>query len=178
MLLLCLYSSNLTAGEILRSEVRREGDNFLIQLEMQIEAPRDRVYQLLTDYDHLQQLSETIVKSRRLSGQGEQTRVEIITEGCVLFYCRTIRQVQTATELGRGYLKLIDDEQQSDFQYGRTLWHITAENNGLTRVTLSADMQPRFWVPPIIGTTLFRHKLLKESAALINNLEQRANHEP
>ncbi len=178
MLLLCLSSSNLAAGEVLHSRVHRDGDNFLIQLEMQIEAPHDRVYQLLTDYDHLQQLSETIVESRRLSGQGKQTRIEVISESCVLFYCRTIRQVQTATELGRGYLKLIDDEQQSDFPYGRTLWHITAASNGLTRVTMSADLQPRFWVPPIIGTALFKHKLLKESTALINNLEQRANHEP
>ena len=173
-MLLCLVGGELRAGEVLHSNVRRDGDDFLIQLEMQIDAPRQKVYQLLTDYDDLQKLSKTIVRSRVLSREGKQTRVEVITEGCVLFFCRRIKQIQTATEMDRGYLKLIDDPERSDFQSGRTLWHISAADNGLTRITLSADLQPRFWVPPIIGTSLFKHKLLKESKALINNLEQQA----
>ena len=177
LVLLCLWPASSPAGEVLDSQVRRDGDHFLIHLQMQIDVPTTRVYQQLTDYDHLHQLSNMIVSSRVIANTDQQQRVEVISEGCVLVFCRRVTQVQTATLLGQGYIRLIDDPRASDFHSGRTLWHIAPDNGG-TRVTLSADLEPRFWVPPVIGTAIFKHKLLNESTILINNLEQPARHAP
>ncbi|MDY6979660.1 MAG: SRPBCC family protein [Pseudomonadota bacterium] len=176
LLLLCLCAP-LSAGEVLHSQVRRDGDHFLIHLQMRIDAPHGRVYRHLTDYARLDQLSNVIVRSRILEPGDNRQRIEVISEGCVLMFCRRVTQVQVATTLGRGYIRLIDDPQHSDFQSGRTLWHIAPADDG-THVTLSADLQPRFWVPPVIGTAIFKHKLLNESTTLINNLEQKARHVP
>lgn len=176
LLLLCPCAP-LPAGEVLHSQVRRDGDHFLIHLQMRIDAPTGRVYQHLTDYARLDQLSNVIIRSRILERTGNRQRIEVISEGCVLMFCRRVTQVQIATALGRGYIRLIDDPQQSDFQSGRTLWHIAPADDG-THVTLSADLQPGFWVPPVIGTAIFKHKLLSESTTLINNLEQQARHVP
>jgi hypothetical protein len=81
------------------------------------------------------------------------------------------------TELDNGYIMLIDENGKSDFKHGHTLWRVRPIGGG-TRVTISADMQPDFWIPPIIGTYLFKKKLLKEGTMLVNNLEQLANHAP
>ncbi|MFP3874866.1 MAG: SRPBCC family protein [Thiohalophilus sp.] len=173
MLIACLCPAALHAGEVLHSQVRRDGDHFLIHLQMQIDVPTDEAYQQLTDYDRLHRLSDVIVSSRVIDTRDHRQRVEVISEGCVLMFCRRVTQVQIATSLDRGYIRLIDDPGQSDFRSGRTLWHIAPADGG-TRVTLSADLQPRFWVPPLIGTAIFKHKLLGESTTLINNLEQHA----
>lgn len=173
--MLCLWPAWLSAGEVLHSEVRRDGDHFLIQLRMQIAAPSDEVYRQLSNYNRLNALSPTIISSRILESANGRQRIEVISKGCVLFFCRKVTQIQTATELGQGYLRLIDDPTGSDFQSGRTLWHIAPAPGGGTRVTLSADLQPDFWVPPVIGTAIFKHKLLKESTTVINNLEKRSH---
>lgn len=173
--MLCLWPAALPAGEVLHSQVRRDGDHFLVHLQMHIDAPAEQVYRRLTDYERLNELSDMIVSSRVVETRAGQQRVEVISEGCVLVFCRRVTQVQDATALGQGYLRLIDDPRASDFQSGRTLWHIAPGDDG-TLVTLSADLQPHFWVPPLIGTAIFKHKLLNESTTLINNLEQQARH--
>ena len=177
-LLLVIFSCSLScaaqAGEVLYSYVDEEDDHFVIQLDMRINAPHNKVYQRLTAYDQLHQLSNTVIKSELMSRDRNQSRVRVITRGCVLFFCREVVQIQTATELGQGYIMLIDDQQESDFEHGHTLWHIR-EDAGQTRVTLSADLQPRFWIPPLIGTALFKHKLLREGKHLINSLESHVN---
>ena len=173
----CLCPAALHAGEVLDSQVRRDGDHFLIHLQMRIDVPPDEAHRRLTDYDQLHRLSDVIISSRVIDTQEHHQRVEVISEGCVLVFCRRVTQIQIATSLGQGYIRLIDDPRQSDFQSGRTLWHIAPADDG-TRVTLSADLQPGFWVPPVIGTAIFKHKLLNESTTLINNLEQQARNAP
>jgi hypothetical protein len=159
-----------------KSQVHRDGDHFLVHLQMQIDAPSAEVYKRLTDFNQLHQLSDMIKESRVLETNGTQQRVEVISEGCVLFFCRRVTQIQTAMTLGRGYLQVIDEPGASDFKSGRTLWHIAPVDNG-TRVTLSADIEPDFWVPPLIGTAIFKHKLIKESTTLINNVEQKSRND-
>jgi hypothetical protein len=161
------------AGEVLESRVQHQGGQYLIHLQMDIEAPAERVFTLLTDYAQLNRLSEAVVHSEVLARNGNQTRIRVVTRGCVLFYCRDVTQVQTATDLGRGYVMLVDDPEASDFQSGRTLWHIEPRGE-TTRVTLSAELQPGFWIPPLIGPALFKRKLLKEGTLLINTLEDHA----
>ncbi|MGD8546557.1 MAG: SRPBCC family protein [Thiohalophilus sp.] len=160
----------------MQSQVHRDGDHFLVHLQMQINAPATEVYQRLTDFNQLHQLSDMIKQSRVLETNGKQQRVEVISEGCVLIFCRRVTQIQTATKLARGYLLVIDDPSASDFHSGRTLWHIAPVDNG-TRVTLSADIEPGFWVPPIIGTAIFKNKLIDESTTLINNVEQKSRND-
>jgi len=177
VILLWWWHGYLFAGDIIHSEIRDEGDNYIVQLEMQIDAPTQRVYQLLTDFAHLHQLSDSIVDSEVLARNNNKIRIKVVSRGCVLFFCRTVNQFQTVTELYNGYIMLIDENGKSDFKYGHTLWRVQQIDGG-TRVTISADLQPDFWIPPIIGTYLFKKKLLKEGTMLVNNLEQLANHAP
>ena len=158
------------AGEVLKSYVNDDGDHYLLNLEMRINADAQRVYQLLTDFNHLNKISDSVTSSKILSQQGKRTRVEVHTEGCVLVFCKHIKQVQTVTELGGGYLMIVDDPEAGDFTYGRTLWRIWQEGNH-TRVSLSADVVPKFWLPPLVGPWVFKDKLLNEGETLINGLE-------
>jgi hypothetical protein len=92
----------------------------------------------------------------------------------MLFFCRELVQVQDVTELNDGYILVTVVPEMSDFSYSRNMWRIRKQNDD-TRVTYSSDLVPSFWIPPLIGTSLFKHKLLEETRLLIENLERLAN---
>ncbi len=170
---LCSLQSNL-AGEVLDSHVGTNGDHYLLRIDMLINAETERVRQLLTDYNHLDRLSHSITRSELLEANPPNYRIRVTTDGCMLFFCRELVQVQAVTELNNGYILVTVLPEMSDFTYSRNMWRIRPQGGG-TRVTYSSDLVPGFWIPPLIGTSIFKHKLLEETRQLIENLEQLAN---
>jgi hypothetical protein len=162
------------AGEVLDSYVGTHEDHFLLRIDMLIDADTERVRQLLTDYAHLDQLSQSITRSEVLESQPPNYRIRVTTDGCILFFCRELVQVQDVTELNDGYILVTVVPEMSDFSYSRNMWRIRKQNDD-TRVTYSSDLVPGFWIPPLIGTSLFKHKLLEDTHLLIENLERLAN---
>ena len=171
----CLFSfQSVLAGEVLESYVGHEGDHFRVHIDMLIDAQPEQVHKLLTNYAHLDRLSPSITDSELLHSNTPHYRVRVTTDGCVFFYCRQLVQVQDVTELKNGYILVKVLPEMSDFNYSQNLWRIRMED-GHTRVTYSSDLVPGFWVPPIVGTAIFQHKLLEESQQVIENLERLAN---
>ena len=91
-----------------------------------------------------------------------------------MFFCRDLVQVQDVSELPNGYILVTVVPEMSDFRYSRNMWRIRTLNQQ-TRITYSSDLVPDFWIPPLIGTSLFKNQLLEEARLVINNLEQLAN---
>lgn len=171
----CLFLlQSALAGDVLESYVGNDGDHFLVHIDMLIDAQPDRVRELLTDYTHLDRLSPSIIGSELLYSNPPHYRVRVTTDGCVFFYCRQLVQVQDVTELKNGYILVKVLPEMSDIAYSQNLWRIQAQD-GRTRVTYSSDLVPGFWVPPILGTSIFQHKLLEESRQVVVSLERLAN---
>lgn len=169
------------AGEVLSSDVDYDNSEYHLNIAMRINASHKQVWQRLTNYKNLKQLSDTIRESHILKVDNETTRIKVINEVCMLFFCRTLTQVQDARELvpykqNQSYLMVSEVEGQSDFKTGYTLWQVEPELN-TTRVTISARLKPDFWIPPLLGPWLFQGKLVKQATQLINNLETLAQHD-
>ena len=162
------------AGEVLDSHVGTHERHYLLRIDMLIDADTDRVRQLLTDYAHLDRLSQSITRSELLESNAPHYRVRVTTNGCVLFFCRELVQVQDVSELPDGYIIVSVLPEMSDFTYSKNVWRIRALNDR-TRVTYSADLVPDFWIPPLFGTAIFKNQLLEESRQIIENLERLAN---
>ncbi len=179
---LLLSGSYAQAGQVLKAFVDQQGEHFLIDLVMQVNAPRDKVYQLITDYAHLEQLSDSIqssqiLKSTELAASAGVIQVKLVSEGCVLFFCQTVTQVQNVYELDNGYFHINVEPALSDLKLNNQLWHIEATGKNQTHIHYSADIVPNFWIPPFFGGWIFQNKLLKEATDLINNTEKMANAE-
>ena len=179
LLVLVLSSQATLAGEVLDSHVGTHEDHYLLRIDMLIDADAERVRQLLTDYAHLDRLSHSITQSELLASNAPHFQVRITTEGCVLFFCRELVQVQDVTELQDGYILVTVRPEMSDFSYSRNMWRIRTLDDR-TRVTYSSDLVPAFWIPPLIGTSIFKNQLLEETRQVIDNLERLANlpHDP
>ena len=162
------------AGEVLDSYVGTHEGHYLLRIDMIINANTERVHELLTDYAHLDRLSQSIIRSELLANNAPHFRVRVTTDGCVVFFCRELVQVQDVSELPNGYIVVSVLPEMSDFAYSRNVWRIRALNDQ-TRVTYSSDLVPDFWIPPLFGTAIFKNKLLEESRQVIENLERLAN---
>ena len=167
------FASPLFAGEVIKSHVIFDDGQYKANLEIQIKAPVKKVYALFTDFDYLSRLSDNITDSSLISDQPPEYIVEIETHNCLLFFCKNLKQTQRVTKHDNGHISVEDIKGKSDFVYANTLWHIRALDNG-TRVTFHSEMKPDFWLPPLLGPWLFKERLIEDTQAMIERLEELA----
>lgn len=170
----CLWTLHVSAGELINASVEHRDKRYFIEIDMRIKADPARVYALLTDYNHLKRLNGSIELSELMFSLDERThRVKVVTDACVMFFCKTLTQVQDVEQVDEHVVIATVIPQQSDFEYAHARWAINAEH-GMTRVTFNADLKPAFWVPPLIGPPLIKDKLYDEGIATIEALERLA----
>lgn len=171
---LCLLAPQLLAGDVLNAKVEHADKRYFIELDMLIEADPQRVHQLLTDYNNLDRLNNSIKSSEVVYSLSERLhRVRVVTKACVMFFCKTIKQVQDVEQIGKNIIVATIVPELSDFDYAHARWSIQSESN-MTRVTFSSDLKPSFWVPPLIGPPLIKNKLYDEAIGTVETLERLA----
>lgn len=160
-------------NEILQAQVSEKDDLVIIKLEMQIDADDDKIYELLTDFNHLSRLSDVITKSQLINTAETHSTVYLKSQSCILFFCKQIEQTQKVFQLEDGHIKVEDITGKSDFAYAVTLWHIRAAEDG-TRISFYSRLKPDFWLPPFFGNWLFKNALLEETQSMIKRMQQLA----
>jgi hypothetical protein len=126
----------------------------------------------LTDYNHLGRVNDAIEVSEILKTRkpGDyQVRTE--TEACVWFYCMRVHQVQDVIEAYDGSVTATVIPALSDFRQGYARLNLWQEPGG-TRVLIRSEVEPDFWIPPIIGPWLIKRKLRSEALETVRNLER------
>ena len=173
---LILLTPTLYAGELLHSFVDEEDDHYILNLDMRIEGEYDDVYEILINFDHLDNVNKTIESSQLLESNDNVHKVQFLSHGCVWIICQDVNQVVMVTELGDGYIMSEVLPELSDMRYGRTLWQVIDEGEN-TRIKYYSDVVPDFWVPPLIGSSILQDRLLKEGIKTINGIEHIINEE-
>lgn len=169
---LAVCAAPVAAYDMQVESASREGDSYRVTVDARVSTPEADVRSLMTDYAHLGRLNPSIRVSeiqRRRSPC--ELRVRTVTEICVLFYCKRIHQVQDVTEAQDGSITAVIVPDQSDFRRGYARLNLWQEAGG-TRVRINGELEPDFWIPPLIGGWLVRRKLLEEARETIASLEQ------
>lgn len=152
---------------------RSAGNIYAFNMQFIAHAPAGQVISLITDYAHLSRLNPLIKNSRILPhDDNEITRVEIITEGCLLFFCKKIIRVEDARLIDNSTIETEFVAELSDFKSGNSTWTFISAGQS-TRVIYQAVMVPDFWMPPFIGPYLLEkqlHSQLEYTAKKINSL--------
>ena len=166
------------AGRILDSSVTLDDGVYSISVEARIAAPADTVYRFITDYDHLSRINTAIRESRIIRTDGpDRHRVRSVIRACILFFCRSVLQVQDMQRHAGQRLVADIIPEESDFRQGRAEWRL-AGAGGDTTMYFEAELQPAFWVPPIIGPWLFRNKIVSELLESAAYMEAHATGQP
>ena len=150
------------AGEIDMSSVTLADGVYRIAVDARIAAPPDTVHQRITDYNHLSSINHAIKESRVIQAFGpDRHRVHSVIKACILFFCRRVSQVQDITQYGQRRVEASILPELSDFRYGRAVWQLEADGTD-TLMRFTAQLEPAFWVPPLIGPWLFENRIVSE----------------
>jgi hypothetical protein len=170
-LCLLLLAQPADPADLRTVEVKREEDRYSLKSEAYFAASPKDIYRVLTDYDLFEQFSSAYVETRN-AGRDDQGRPRFFTrmQGCVLLFCRSF--------VRHGYLLLtphseivaIAEPADSDFRYSREHWRLEGEGSG-TLLIYDFEMEPGFWVPPVIGPYVIQRSLRSGGSDAIDRIE-------
>lgn len=159
------------SADLLAVSVGRDSNRYSLVSQTRFDADREELYRVLTDYDRFEKFTSAFVEARNVEPD-EHGRPRFYTrmEGCVLFWCRSF--------IRRGHLELkptseivsITDPSESDFDYARESWRLFDDGDG-TLIIYEFEMEPSFWVPPVIGPYMIQRTLKSGGANAVNRIE-------
>ncbi len=168
----CLWGTAGMAGKVYMASANHQSGVYLVEVDALVNVPEPRVRQLLTDYNDLGRINPAIEVSEILrTREPGDYQVRTVTEACVWFYCKRVHQVQDVIEADDGSVTAIVIPELSDFRNGYARLNLWQEPAG-TRVLIRSEVEPDFWIPPLIGPWLIKRKLRSEALETVHNLER------
>ena len=166
-----IFSLTANASQLMRLEVNQHANSFTVYVEMELDAPVEKVRAILTDYTHLDRLNASITASEIIDAKGGGA-VRVLTrfENCILFFCMTVQRVEDITEDAQDRILVAMVPNASSFRSGQASWEVKSTGPG-SRVIHRATLEPDFWLPPWIGTAILKATLRREIRTSFESLE-------
>ena len=160
------------AGDVMEAEVIHDSGVYTLSLDAWISSPVPKVHHMLTDYTHLERVNPAVKESTIIETYSpDHHRVRTLIEACVTFFCKKLIQVWDVEHQSDHIIVATIVPELSNFSSGNANWLLRKESGG-TRLRFTTQLEPSFWVPPLIGPWLIRYKLRKEALESVNKLEQ------
>lgn len=163
------------SAEILHVAVERDGARYKLESNTHFDAPQASVFQALTDFDHLEGISKTIIESHYLDPDTDGTPlVYTRVRACVLFFCKTVERVERLSLKPPRYISTTAIIERSDVKYSLSEWVLTEDEDGGTQVAYSLEFEPDFWVPPLLGPIMIKRMLVQDGVQAVTEIEAMA----
>ena len=148
---------------------------YVLTMSARLDASVDRVFAILTDYGRLAELHDTILESRVIAEPAAGT-TDVYTRirGCVMLFCRELQRTERVRTLAPEFVEAVILPETGDFDAGVVRWDLRGLPGGRTHVDYVAEVQPRFWVPPVVGKRLLSKAMRKTTGELFVAVEARA----
>lgn len=142
-----------------------------INVTAEIAATEEHVRQVLTDYEHVYRLNDSVIESKVLESSIDgKVQVQSLVLCCTTLFCREATRVDEISELESGDLQAVIIPEQSDFRSGTAVWEITPMGEN-TRLTYIASIEPDFFIPPVLGTQMVINNMRNEFKTTFYRIE-------
>ncbi len=170
-----LLASPIFAAELRALDIDYRSGRYTMNVDSYIQAPVAAVYKVLTDYDRFELIAEGIKEARILKNAHPNLYlVYTKVAACIPFMCIEKEKIERIELRSRVEIFATVIPEHSDFKYGVTHWIVASEGEG-THLRLKMEIEPNFWIPPIIGPRLFMATMRKEGIYSMDSVEQLAN---
>lgn len=153
------------------TEVGRSASSFQVRATVETEASIELCYAVLTDFDRLSDFIPGMQSSRLVSSPGEPLLLRQVGRTKVAFSEYTFEVTLAVT---------VDPPREITFrrvagnlQRMEGTWRI-AGDGARCRINYRADIQPGFWVPPLLGPLLMRSQVDRQLEGLESEIARRA----
>ena len=171
ILLLQLPAPLALTADLREIEVERDEKRYRLTSEAYFAASRRDLYRVLTDYDLFEQFSSAYVEARNVEAD-DQGRPQFFTrmQGCLLFFCKSFTRQGHLLLSPHSEIVAIADPADSNFNYSRERWRLKSEGSG-TLLQYDFEMEPGFWVPPVIGPYIIKRSMRSNGGDAIDRIE-------
>jgi hypothetical protein len=145
---------------------------YQINIMAWIDAPARFVRDVLTDFIHIYRLNPSIIESDVLTRHDDgavSVRTRIL--GCVAYLCEELERVEKVSLLPSGDLLAEIVPELSHFNSGQTLWRIKSLGEQSV-VSYTASVEPKVFIPPLVGNFMVEKSITKEMQTSLANLEK------
>jgi carbon monoxide dehydrogenase subunit G len=149
--------------------VSRDGSAYLVEASSVVRADRAVVWAVLTDYEGYVGFVPGLQRSHRASV--DPLRIEQAGEFGILFFRRTLAATLEVEEqpMSRIVLRGVG----GDWRKLETA--VALEGEGTRQVVrYRSSIEPAFWIPPVIGTSIIRIAIRGKLQAVAKEIERRA----
>ncbi|MGH8517216.1 MAG: SRPBCC family protein [Panacagrimonas sp.] len=166
------------AFDIQSVDVQHSGGRYRVSMRVTLDAPASHSYAVFADPARLRRVNRAIREVQVLEERApDLRRIRTQVRACVGFFCRQLEQVQDmryrpATDGGRIDAQVLPD--RGDFRSGQATWVFRACGDKRTCLAFDAELEPAFWVPPLLGPWLIQRKLRDEAIETSHGLERLA----
>jgi hypothetical protein len=172
ILLLCgMLAAAPAVPALLDAQVKRSGARFEVGFTVQLPAPPEQVIAVFAEPRRWTALSTIIRAVEAVEGEtGNPAPVSMTFHDCILFLCfDAVKVSRYRIDAAAGTIDGDSLPGAGDFVYVTERWTVAAHEGG-TRLGLSAELQPGFRVPPLIGTLVLKSRLKKLLREMEENL--------
>jgi hypothetical protein len=161
----------IPAAEIQQFTLARDGNRFTVEFVADLDVAQQPVYRLISDYRQFPVLSPAIVSSAVAPGIGGTTILDLRVRLCLWLACwhrDKVSAVRAEEEPTRIELEAVAGV--GDFRH----WDETielADDGAGTRLRYRAEIEPRFRIPALVGTWLFRRALRRDLQRTVDRIE-------
>jgi hypothetical protein len=165
------------AADIRHLDVTRVGDRYHVEMDVLLNADAQRAYKVFADTRRLPEINPAVQVARLLPEPGADRRLYTEVHLCVSVFCHTLHQVQ---DLGGGpgsggWLLTADVlPERSELSFGHAEWHFANEGTR-TDLRLQLEVEPSFWVPPLLGSWIVQRMLSEQAAVTSAGIERLAS---
>jgi hypothetical protein len=172
-----LAVSALSAAATIDSlDVSRHKGRYSLVADARLAATPESVYAVLTDFDdnRYSRISRVYKESRYLPPQPDGTPVVYTRmEGCVLWHCLTLERTERLETDAPHWIRSEALPEGSNFKHSTSEWRLERDGGG-TKMTYMLEMEPDFFVPPIIGPWYLKRTLSQGGLRAVMRIEQLA----
>jgi hypothetical protein len=151
--------------------VEFEDERYHLRSEAWFAADMDDMYRVLTDYDLFMKFTSAFVEARNVAPD-RQGRPRFFTrmEGCVLLFCKSLVRYGHLELTPHTEIIAVAEPAKSDFKFSRERWRLVKDGEG-TLLIYDFEMEPDFWVPPVIGPYVIKRSLRAGGVDAIDRIE-------
>lgn len=166
------------AVEIHSVDVQHDEARYRVSMRVTLDAPAAAAYTVFADLPRLREINPSVREVSVLETLADGTRrVYTDIRTCAGLYCRHLKQVQdmrfaARSDGGRVHAQVLPE--RSDFRFGDATWDFR-NCEGRTCLAFDAELEPAFWVPPLLGPWLIKRKLQEEAIETSKGLERRSH---
>ena len=165
-----------SASEVQQAQISFIGNTYRYAFTIEIDAPVDAVLEVVTDYNNLERINDSVVQGEIIEHYNiRRLKRRMLLNHCILVFCFDLVFVEDVELFDDGSITTTILPAESNFRRGFSNWRAEAISDRTTRISVDAEQEPDFWIPPVIGPLLFKRAFMKEVHKTAANIEREAN---